>query len=182
MLFGILKILKKLSTWDVDASQLTDGFKELYEIYKKREEIFAWLEPYKRAYYEWYLGTTLSLAIVPVKYWKVGKLVKGKGDSKTIGEIREVKKTNSWDKSITYSRINDTDFFKNNSSLVKTPIINKWKAVFKDSRTWNYYSLDSLHYNHLEVFDKRGNHLWSWNPKTWEIIPWTKKDYIINIQ
>ncbi len=75
-----------------------------------------------------------------------------------------------WDKSKAYSRITDTWFFKNNKNLSKTNVLNQWQAVYKDNKTWKYYSLDNLHKNHLEVFDKKGNHLWRADPKTWNII------------
>jgi len=76
----------------LDLETITEGFEELIDIYNNREEIFAWLSDYDKAYYTAYIETTLAMVIVPIKLNKVNKL-KGK-DTETVQKLKTLKVEN----------------------------------------------------------------------------------------
>lgn len=51
----------------------------------------------------------------------------------------------------------------------------KSSKIYKEKETWNYYYRDpagkdpDLNHRHLEVFNKKYEHLWTADPKTWKI-------------
>ena len=135
-------------------------------------------QEYKKFWLEWIKNSSIdawsdSLATmipwVPAWSTKIAKFTAKNGD-----EI--------WDKSKVFNNIKETKFFKDSLDLSKTKILNKWQAVYKDNKSWNYYSLDKTHKNHLEVFDSKWKHLWRGNPDNWKIIYWTKSNYKIDIK
>lgn len=63
---------------------------------------------------------------------------------------------------------------KNKDKFQKTNYISpKWKTSVYTDKDWNYYYRDNLHKDHLEVFNKKWNHLWEADPLTGNIILWT---------
>ncbi len=115
---------------------------ELYELYQNREEIFAWLDDYKKAYYTSYLETTVWLAAIPIKLGKFSK-VKKWGDSSTLAEIKEIKKKQDEEST---------------QSGTPVTVLNAWAKVegridhvmdFELKSDWTYKWLHSL--NELDV-------------------------------
>ena len=107
-LFNPIEFLEVLyALKDVDLESLTEDFEEPAVIYKNREEIFAGLSEYDKAYYTGYIETTLAMAIIPVKLGKVDKLKWGK--TKTINEI---KWTHHWYKHFPKKWISNKDVIK----------------------------------------------------------------------
>lgn len=86
--FEFAEIVSWLS--ELELSDITEGFELLVDVYNNREEIFAWLSEYDKAYYTAYIKTTLAMAAIPAKLNKVNKL-KWK-DTETIQELKQLKK------------------------------------------------------------------------------------------
>jgi len=91
LVFNPLEFIELIS-WiqDLDLDDIIEWFEELKDIYINREEIFAWLSDFDKAYYTAYIETTLAMAIIPVKLNKANKL-KGK-ETKTVQELKQLKK------------------------------------------------------------------------------------------
>jgi len=87
LLVGITTQLKKVVTGDYNISDAKKKAWELYNLYENIDEIVVWLDPYKKSLYKNYVGTSLSLAIVPFKWWVAKKIAVWWEKSETMKKI-----------------------------------------------------------------------------------------------
>ena len=96
------------------------------------------------------------------------RLIKLKGG----GESKSLKKLKDWNKT---AFIDKNTILGNKSIFTDTWKMYKKSKIYKNSSNWNYYYRDSawiwwdVWHQHLEVFDKKYNHIWVADPITWEI-------------
>ncbi|PIE85426.1 hypothetical protein CSA08_01975 [Candidatus Gracilibacteria bacterium] len=172
LLLAIVSVPSKINNGDYSLEKIKKEAVELYEIGKNIDEIVEGLPEDKKLYYKAYITTSVELAFIPIKINKFNKL-KGRGDSKVMREIKDLKKKKLPDyiKSDRKIIIDDT-FLKGNSNFKGTTIKVKGAKVFQDINTNYYYHIDTAHKGksaHLEVYNKNKKHIGECDPVTGKI-------------
>ncbi len=91
LLKWITFLIQQVLEWNIpdQIEDISEWYKELYEIFTNLNEILDWLSDYKKSYYWSYIETIVAMELIPFKVWKLSKLKKQWAwDSKTLKEIR----------------------------------------------------------------------------------------------